>query len=443
MRIMSPMPNSSTGRSRRVVLTVLFAGAAFAGGLVVAKPLSAGRFDPYRKLGIFTKVLSYIENNYVEDISEADLMYGAARGLTDVLDPHSRFMDPDEYERLRKETEGDTEITGIGVDLEKRKRGLVVVSPIEGSPAAKAGVEPGDVIRKIDGADASILEWDDAVGRIQGPAGSEVTLVLERRGRELTLRIRRERFEAKSVEGRVLEEGYGYAKIRIFSSNTDAKLLETLEDIKAKTEKSGGIKGIILDLRRNPGGLLDQGVKVADRFLNEGLIVKTVGKGGREMDRQMAHSRGTWSGFPMVVLVDGATASAAEIVAGALQDHDRAVVLGTQTFGKGSVQTVMTIEGCGPKPCGLKLTVSRYYTPSGRSIQNQGITPNVVVDASAPPIDSGDNETMRERNYERHLRNEQGEHAVERKRLSDYQLQVALDYLKSWAVFSRQSAKRG
>jgi len=245
------------------------------------------------------------------------------------------------------------------------------------------------------------------------------------------------------VEGRILDEGYGYAKIRVFASNTDAKLLETLEDIKSKTDKTGGLKGLILDLRRNPGGLLDQGVKVADRFLTEGMIVKTVGKGGREMDRQMAHARGTWSGFPMVVLVDGATASAAEIVAGALQDHDRAVVLGTQSFGKGSVQTVMTIEGCGPKPCGLKLTVSRYYTPSGRSIQNQGITPNVVVEASPPPADATDGEIMRERNYERHLRNEQGEKPVERRRLADYQLQVALDYLKSWAVFSRQSAKRG
>jgi carboxyl-terminal processing protease len=428
---------------KRLSTVIVLAACAFAAGLVVSRPLAAGRFDPYRKLGIFTKVLSYIENNYVEDISEADLMYGAARGLTDALDPHSRFMDPDEYERLRKETEGDAEITGIGIDVEKRKRGLVVISPIEGSPATRAGVEPGDLIRKIDGSDAATLEWEDAIGRIQGPAGSEVVLVIERRGREMTLRIRREKFEVKSVEGRVLEDGYGYVKIRIFSSNTDAKLLETLEEIKSKMEKTGGIKGIILDLRRNPGGLLDQGVKVADRFLTEGMIVKTVGKGGREMDRQVAHSRGTWSGFPMVVLVDGATASAAEIVAGALQDHDRAVVLGTQTFGKGSVQTVMTIEGCGPKPCGLKLTVSRYYTPSGRSIQNQGITPNVVVESSPPPPDTTEGEIMRERNYERHLRNEQGERAVERKRLPDYQLQVALDYLKSWAVFSRQSAKKG
>jgi carboxyl-terminal processing protease len=416
---------------------------AFVGGLVVSRPLSAGRFDPYRKLAIFSKVLSYIENNYVEDINESDLMYGAARGLTDVLDPHSRFMDPDEYERLRKETEGDAEITGIGIDLEKRKRGLVVISPIEGSPAARSGIEPGDLIRRIDGTDAAALEWDDAVNRIQGPAGSEVVLVIERRGAEMTKRIRREKFEVKTVEGRVLEAGYGYVKLRIFSSNTDAKLLEALEDIKSKTDKTGGLKGLILDMRRNPGGLLDQGVKVADRFLTEGLIVKTVGKGGREMDRQMAHARGTWNGFPMVVLVDGATASAAEIVAGALQDHQRAVVMGTQTFGKGSVQTVMTIEGCGPKPCGLKLTVSRYYTPSGRSIQNQGITPNVVVEATPPQPDSAEAEVLRERNYERHLRNEQGEKPVERTRLSDYQLQVALDYLKSWAVFSHQSVKKG
>src|SRR3954451_7248994 len=178
-------------RSRGRIL--LLVACAFAAGLVVSKPLSAGRFDPYRKLSIFSKVLSYIENNYVEDINESDLMYGAARGLTDVLDPHSRFMDPDEYERLRKETEGDSEITGIGIALEKRKRGLVVISPIEGSPAARAGIEPGDLIRKIDGADATALEWEDAVNRIQGPAGSEVVLVVERRGRDLTLRIKRER----------------------------------------------------------------------------------------------------------------------------------------------------------------------------------------------------------------------------------------------------------
>jgi len=427
-------------RISTLLLTLL---VALAGGLVASRASSAGRFDPYHKLGVFTKVLSYIENNYVEDIQESDLMYGAARGLTEALDPHSRFMDPEEYDRLKKETEGDAEITGVGIDLEKRRRGFVVVSPIEGSPAFRAGIEPGDVIERIDGVEASSLDWNEAVTRIQGPVGSEVVLTISRRGRELTFRIRREKIEVKAVEWSMLDDGYGYIKVRLFSAITDAKVLEGLQEIQTRTASGGGIKGLILDLRHNPGGLLDQGVKVADRFVSEGLIVRTVGKGGKEMDRQMAHSRGTWLGFPMVVLVDGATASAAEIVAGALQDHQRAVVLGTQTFGKGSVQTVMTIDGCGPKPCGLKLTVSRYYTPSGRSIQSQGITPNVVVEATAPASDGADTEMVRERNMERHLRNEQGEKPAERKRLSDYQLQVALDYLKSWTVFSKQSAKKG
>jgi carboxyl-terminal processing protease len=427
----------------RVLLFALAGLCAFAGGMVVSRPSRAGRFDPYHKLGVFTKVLSYIENNYVEDVPETELMYGAARGLTEALDPHSRFMDPEEYDRLKKETEGDAEITGIGIDLEKRKRGFVVVSPIEGSPAFRAGIESGDVIDRIDGVEAGPLDWNDAVARIQGPAGSEVVLVISRGGRALTFKIRREKFEVKAVEWRMLDDGYGYIKLRLFSAITDAKVLEGLQDIQTRSVSVGGIKGLILDLRHNPGGLLDQGVKVADRFVSEGLIVRTVGKGGKEMDRQMAHTRCTWLGFPMVVLVDGASASAAEIVAGALQDHQRAVVMGTQTFGKGSVQTVMTIDGCGAKPCGLKLTVSRYYTPSGRSIQSQGITPNVVVEATAPAPDGGDAEMVRERNMERHLRNEQGEKPEERKRLTDHQLQVALDYLKSWAVFSKQSAKKG
>jgi carboxyl-terminal processing protease len=427
----------------RIPTLILLTVAAFVGGMVVSHPLVAGRFNPYHKLNIFTKVLSYIENNYVEDISESELMYGAARGLTETLDPHSRFMDPEEYEKLKQETEGNAEIIGIGIDLEKRKRGFVVVSPIEGSPAWRAGIETGDVIERIDGTETAPLDWNDAIARIQGPAGSEVVLSISRRGRSLTFRIKREKFEVKAVEWRMLTEGYGYIKLRVFSSIADAKVLEGLEDIKKQTEKTGGIKGIILDLRHNPGGLLDQGVKIADRFLAEGLIVRTVGKAGKEMDRQMAHSRGTWLGFPMVVLVDGASASASEILAGALQDHERAVVLGTPTFGKGSVQTVMTVDGCGAKPCGLKLTVSRYYTPSGRSIQGQGIVPNIVVDAAAPPADATDGDVPRERNFDRHLRNEQGEKPVEVKRLSDYQLQVALDYLKSWAVFSKQSVKKG
>ena len=419
--------------------TLLLVAAAFAAGLVVSRPLEAGRFNPYQKLGVFTKVLSYIESHYVEDLSETELMYGAARGLTDVLDPHSRFMDPEEYGRLKRETEGNEQIEGIGIDVEKRKNRFVIVSPIEGSPAARAGIEPGDVIKRVDGVDISTLEFDDAVARMQGPGGSEVTMIVDRRGRELSFRIKRAKYEVKAVEGKLLEDGVGYIKIRIFASNTDSALGDQLDQLNAKAK---GLKGLVLDMRRNPGGLLDQGIRVADRFIADGLIVKTVGKGGRVMDEAKAYSRGTWSGFPMVVVVDGATASAAEIVAGALQDHGRAVILGTQTFGKGSVQTVIDLDGCGGKPCGLKLTVARYYTPKGRSIQGQGITPNVVVDATPPPADAMDSDSLRERDLRKRLRNEQGEKAITAKRLDDYQLQMALDYLRSWSMFSQQAGKK-
>jgi len=435
----------SSRRSTRLFLGIVLVMAAFAGGAAVSPPLMAGRFSPYQKLGVFTKVLSHIESSYVEDIAETDLMYGAARGLTDVLDPHSRFMDPEEYGKLKRETEGNEEIIGIGIDVERRKRGLVVVSPIEGSPAARAGVEPGDVIRRIDDVDVGALELDEAVRRIQGAPGTGVVLIVDRRGREITFRLKREKFEVKPVEGKLLEDGYGYVKVRFFSSTTDALLNETLDNLEGKAGKAG-LAGLILDMRRNPGGLLDQGIRVADRFIANGLLVTTRGKGGRVMEESKAHARGTRLGFPMIVLVDGATASAAEIVAGALQDHGRAVVMGTQTFGKGSVQTVIDVDGCGPKPCGLKITVARYYTPSGRSIQGQGITPNVVVEATAPAAaGSSDAEDgiRRERDYDKRLRNEQGEKLVERKRLDDHQLQMALDYLRSWSVFTKQMAKKG
>ncbi len=431
---------SQPARNRRTTLLLVL--AAFAGGLIFARPLTAGRFNPYQKLGVFTKVLSYIESHYVEDLSETDLMYGAARGLTDVLDPHSRFMDPEEYGRLKKETEGNEEIEGIGIDVEKRKNRFVIISPIEGSPAARAGIEPGDVIKRVDGVEISTLEFDEAVARMQGPGGSEVTLVVERRNRELTFKIRRAKYEVKAVEGKLLEDGVAYVKLRVFAAGVDTTLEKLLDQLSGKGQKNGnGLKGLVLDLRRNPGGLLDQGIRVADLFVADGLIVKTVGKGGHVMDEAKAHSRGTWSGFPMIVVVDGATASAAEIVAGALQDHGRAVVLGTQTFGKGSVQTVIDLDGCGGKPCGLKLTVARYYTPKGRSIQGQGITPNVVVDATAPPGDPSDGDLPRERDLRKRLKNEQGEKAAGAKRLDDYQLQMALDYLHSWSVFSQQARR--
>ncbi|HTA21167.1 MAG TPA: PDZ domain-containing protein, partial [Polyangia bacterium] len=214
-------------------MLALLVASSFAAGMVFSRPLSAGRFNPYQKLGIFTKVLSYIETHYVEDVQEQELMYGAARGLTDVLDPHSRFMDPDEYGKLKQETEGNEEVDGIGIDVEKRKTHLVIISPIEGSPAAKAGIEPGDVIRRVDGVDVGPLEFDDAVARMQGPPGSEVVLAVERKGRELTFKIKRARYELKPVEGKLLEPGVAYFKIRVFSTNTDSSLGDLLDQLSA------------------------------------------------------------------------------------------------------------------------------------------------------------------------------------------------------------------
>src|SRR5215467_13635902 len=210
------MVSSKRSRLQRAAVLVLLVGSAFSAGMVFSRPSAAGRFNPYQKLGIFTKVLSYIETHYVEDISEQELMYGAARGLTDVLDPHSRFMDPEEYGKLKKETEGNEEIEGIGIDVEKRKNRLVIISPIEGSPAARAGIEPGDVIKRVDGVDVGALEFDDAVTRMQGPPGSEVVLIVERRGRDITFRLRRQRYELKPVEGHMMEDGIAYVKIRLF-----------------------------------------------------------------------------------------------------------------------------------------------------------------------------------------------------------------------------------
>src|SRR5579871_7034371 len=224
-------PNPPRSRLRGAGGLALLALSAFAAGMVFAPPLHAGRFNPYQKLGVFTKVLSYIESHYVEDIAETDLMYGAARGLTDVLDPHSRFMDPEEYGKLKKETEGNEEIDGIGIDVEKRKNKFVIISPIEGSPAARAGIEPGDVIKRVDGAEISTLEFDDAIGRMQGPAGSEVVLMVDRHGRDLTFRIKRARYEVKAVEGKLIEPGIAYFKIRVFSTNTDSSLGDLLEQL--------------------------------------------------------------------------------------------------------------------------------------------------------------------------------------------------------------------
>jgi carboxyl-terminal processing protease len=414
-------------RARHLAILAL---AAFAGGYLAQSTASAkGRSVTYDKLAIFSRVLTYVENNYVEKVDPTTLIYGAIKGMIATLDPHSAFMTPKEYDQMKVDTDG--EFGGVGLEVTRSGHDLVVVAPIDGTPAARAGLKPGDVIVSIDGVDARTLGLQDAVQRLRGKPGSKVVLSILRQGfsepRDLTL-VRRH-IEVDPVTGRLVD-GFGVVKIKSFQDRTDHYLRNTLRALRAR--RKAPLKGVVLDLRNNPGGLLDQAVAVADTFLPDGIIVTTRGRTAAA-EVQRAHRAGTEPLYPMVVLVNGGTASASEIVAGALQDHQRAVIMGTRTFGKGSVQTVIDLAD----GSGLKLTIARYYTPSGRSIQELGITPDIVV--PAVKVTRMDDDVTREKDLEGHLKH-QGKlpHPVVDQAdaiTGDYQLKSALDALKSWRIF--------
>ena len=416
-----------------------FAGLAIAGGGAAALPK---KLSPYHKLNIFTRVLSYVENNYVEDVDQDKLIYGAVRGMLETLDPHTSFMDPDQYREMKSETTG--QFGGIGIEVEVRDNVLTVMSTLDGTPAAKAGLATGDQILKIEETTTRGMTIDDAIARMRGKKGQPVHLTVARKAwkepRAFTLA--RDIIKVENVTWKVLEPGYGYVRIKQFNENSDSDLDTALDKIE---HDGGALRGLVLDLRNNPGGLLDQAVRVADEFVDQGLIVRTEGKGGRVIDEEKAHQRGTRLGFPIICLVNGGSASASEIVAGALQDHNRALIMGTQTFGKGSVQTVIELDD----GSALKLTIARYYTPSGRSIQEHGITPDVVVErihmADLKP-DHTDEPDKKERDLSGHLKNTQAVARVPQNPPpanvgDDFQLHTALDYLKAWQIFSAQSGR--
>jgi len=421
-------------------LLVLCACATL-GGFLAVRVAQAARdpAGPYRKLDVFSHVLSLIENNYVEPVDEAKLVYGAIDGMIHTLDPHSSFMDPRSYAALKEETEG--EYGGVGLELATRGEDVVVVAPIDDTPASRAGFQPGDRLIEIDGRAMHGWRETEAVRALMGPPGTKVTVKAQRTGwaepRSFTLV--RDVIRLVSVEGKLFDRKLAYVKIKTFQDRTDAYLRKTIESLRA--EAGGHLGGVILDLRHNPGGLLDQAVKVADRFMDGGVIVTTKGRGGKHVEVEKARPKNNEPRFPMTVLVDGGTASASEIVAGALQDSGRAVVIGTRTFGKGSVQTVIELED----GSGLKLTIARYYTPSGRSIQERGITPDLWVKASA-----ADDDAPREQNLPGHFKGEEGGLAAAASLQppapqaraaddpqDDPQLKVALDALRTWTVFKR------
>ena len=424
-------------RSRLVLLSL----CAALGGFCAVRVAQAARdpAGPYKKLDVFSHVLSLIENNYVEPADETKLLYGAIEGMVRTLDPHSSFMDPRSYAALKQETDG--EYGGVGLELGMRGEEVVVVTPLDDTPASRAGFAPGDKLLEIDGQPLHGWRESDAVRALMGPPGTKVTVKALRPSwaEPRSFPLIRDVIRVVSVEERLFEKKYAYVKIKNFQDRTDAYLKKALDSLRARS--GGQMAGLVLDLRHNPGGLLDQAVKVADRFMTDGVIVTTKGRGGKHIEVERAHAKEGEPRYPMVLLVDGGTASASEIVAGALQDSGRAVVMGTQTFGKGSVQTVIELED----GSGLKLTIARYYTPSGRSIQERGITPDVWVKASA-----SDEDGPREQNLPGHFKGEEIAAvqpvaatakpppmlpAAPDDPSDDVQLKTALDTLRTWQIF--------
>jgi carboxyl-terminal processing protease len=401
----------------------------------VLAPASASD-KTYEKLDVFAQVLQYVENSYVDDVDAQKLLYGAIRGMLKTLDPHSAFMSPEEFKSMQEDTSGH--FGGVGLELEVRDGVLTVVAPIDDTPAQRSGIQTGDQVVKIDGDSARKMDVMEATRRIKGVPGTKVVLTIDRDSFDAPKEfvLIRQRIRVNPIESSMPLPGYGLVKIRVFTERTERYLMEALKELKQKA--GGQFKGLVLDLRNNPGGLLEQAIRVSDRFIGEGLIVETRGR-TRKGDKDMAHRQGTEPDYPMVCLVNGGSASASEIVAGALQDHGRALLMGVRTFGKGSVQTVVGLKD----GSGLKLTIARYYTPSQRSIQEQGIVPDVIVPRNAPEGDS-EIRITRESDLERHLKNQAG-NDKDREALDaidDYQLRTALHYLKAWERFGGARSSR-
>jgi carboxyl-terminal processing protease len=436
---------------RRLALLTLFVSAAVSFSSLAAAAISGQ--SPYENLAIFARVLSHIELSYVGEVEQKKLVYGAIRGMVRTLDPHSDYLDPDEYRVLMSDTRG--RFGGVGVEIDVRDGWLTVTAVFPSSPAARANLKPGDRFVTIDGMRARDLPIEEAIRRMRGEPGTEVRVSLRREddAPAIEATLRRETIQVNAVEGRLLADGHLYVRLRVFQETVARELADVLDEASQRSAAQGGLKGLLLDLRDNPGGLLDQAVLVADEFLESGPIVSTRGRGGRELALASARRIGTRPDFPVVVLVNGFTASAAEIVSGALQDQRRALIVGTRTFGKGSVQNVIDL----PDQSALKLTVARYYTPNGRSIQAHGIEPDVLIEQGEMPR-TGDVQGLSEASLEGHLAGEQApeskaaESAREQRRVAghasagrgpfsdDLQANLAYQTLRAVSLDRRQRA---
>jgi len=397
----------------------------------------------YQNLKLFSDVLNLVQENYVEEVESERLIYGAISGMLRELDPHSSFLRPEDYKELQIETRG--KFGGIGIEITIRDNVLTVVAPLEGTPADRAGIEANDQIVRIDDEPTQDMTLMEAVQKMRGPKGTDVKLTILREGerKPLELTLTRDTIVIQSVRSRLLDKGYGYVRISSFQTGTIRDLQKTL----AKLEREESpLQGLVLDLRNNPGGLLDQAVEVSDEFLDKGLIVYTDGRlDGQKMRFEAQTNRNSPHDYPMVVLVNTGSASASEIVAGALQDHKRAVILGEPTFGKGSVQTVIPLND----GSAIRLTTSLYYTPKGRSIQAKGIEPDILLKREAPGENDDDEgearlRSLREKDLRHHMESSQSSSPAEEKELKetrkwlqgDNQVRRALELLKSYKIMA-------
>ncbi|MFH2219073.1 MAG: S41 family peptidase [Pseudomonadota bacterium] len=380
------------------------------------RDLLADAEETYKELKIFSDVIELIEQNYVDPVDAKELIQNAIQGMVNSLDPHSALLPPDAFEELQMDTQG--KFTGIGVSITMRDGFVMVIAPIEGTPAFKAGIEAGDKIIKVDGQPVKDLQ--EAVKMMRGPKGTTVVVFIKREEIEkpLEFTLIRDVIPIESVKAILLKPGYGYIRITNFSDGTTKDLVAALKELESGDPP---LSGLVLDLRGNPGGLLPQSIQVSDIFLDSGTILSIKGRVEKHTKIYTAHPNAIKRSYPIVVLINGGSASASEIVAGALQDNKRALLLGTNSFGKGSVQTVETLRN----GFGIKLTIARYYTPSGRSIQAKGIEPDIVVKYKLlDPSDSAgtDSRIIKEKDLKNHLEAEPTQ--AERKETDKKKLQI-------------------
>ncbi|WP_462268699.1 S41 family peptidase [Desulfobacter sp.] len=411
--------------------------------MLTAGSVQAAEEETYQSLKLFADVLEELEKNYVDEVKPEELIHNAIKGMVGNLDPHSSFMPPDAFENLQDDTKG--EFSGIGIVITMKDGILTVVSPIEGTPAYDAGITAGDIIIKIDDVSTKDMAMWEAVNKMRGPRYEEVKITIIREGASapLVFTIKRDMIPMTSVRSAMPEPGFGYLRITNFRMNTLDDVIEHLSDLE---KQGGGLKGLIIDLRDNPGGLLDQAIRISDLFIDKGTIVSI--KGRIEKNNQAFKARPNFPerDYPIVTLINGGSASASEIVAGALKDNSRSLILGTPSFGKGSVQTVRPLKD----GFGLKYTIARYYTPSGHSIQAKGIQPDIRLDPGTVKEDPKETSTfdlmLKEKDLKNSLKPE--DEGLKNKKKSpkdaeieklnkDVQVKRALDILISYGVFSK------